>query len=137
MSYIQLNKTREAEIQSCFSCDIEFHYPKDKDHFDNILGEIKLRSKNSSSNIDTSSLNSSYEDNVKRDLLIVLDDVSGLADTSKKISSFLNIARKFKYNCVYIFHTIHTKKINPLSSKYFKYFSCLSSFIKCYKSTPS
>ena len=70
-----LDKTREAEIQLCFSCDIEFHYLRDKDRFDNLLEEFKLRSKNSSINIDTSSLNSSYEENIKRDRLIVMNNV--------------------------------------------------------------
>ena len=39
-----------------------------------------------------------------------MDDVSGLADTSTKFANFLTVARKFKYNCLYIFHTIHPEK---------------------------
>ena len=39
-----------------------------------------------------------------------MDDVSGLADTSSKFASFLTVVRKFKYNCLYIFHTIHPEK---------------------------
>ena len=31
VSYILLDKTQEAEIQFWWSCDTEFHYPKDKD----------------------------------------------------------------------------------------------------------
>ena len=27
VSYIDLTKEREAEIQSCFNCEAEFHYP--------------------------------------------------------------------------------------------------------------
>ena len=27
LSYVKLDKTTEAELQSCFSCDIDFHYP--------------------------------------------------------------------------------------------------------------
>ena len=46
----------------------------------------------------------------KRNLLIVMNDVSGLADTSAKFASFLTVARKFKYHCLYIFHTIHPEK---------------------------
>ena len=37
-------------------------------------------------------------------------DVSSLADTSSKFASFLTIARKFKYHCLYIFHAIHPEK---------------------------
>ena len=39
-----------------------------------------------------------------------MDDVSGLADTSSKFASFLTVARKHKYHCLYIFHTIHPEK---------------------------
>ena len=39
-----------------------------------------------------------------------MDDVSGLADKSKKIASFLIVARKFNYTCVYIFPTIYPEK---------------------------
>ena len=46
----------------------------------------------------------------ERNRLIVMDDVSGLADTSSKFASFLTVARKFGYHCVYIFHTIHPEK---------------------------
>ena len=48
----------------------------------------------------------------KRDRLIVFDDVSGLAYDSKKFASFLTVARKYNYNCVYVFHTIYTEKSN-------------------------
>ena len=44
------------------------------------------------------------------DQLIVKDDVSGLADESKKFASFLTIARKFNYTCIYIFHIIYPEK---------------------------
>ena len=27
VSYFRLTKEREAEIESCFTCDVEFHYP--------------------------------------------------------------------------------------------------------------
>ena len=83
--YIQLDNIKEAEIQSCFNCDIEFHYLRDKEWFDNLLEDFKLCSKNSSNNVYTSSLNSSnYGENIKRDRVIVMDDVTGLADTLQK-----------------------------------------------------
>ena len=43
-------------------------------------------------------------------MLIVFDAVSCLADESKKFAGFLTVARKFNYNCVYIFHSIHPEK---------------------------
>ena len=38
--------------------------------------------------------------------LIVMDDVSGVADISKKFANFLTVSRKFGYHCVYMFHVI-------------------------------
>ena len=40
------------------------------------------------------------------DRLIVMDDVSGVADISKKFANFLTVSRKFGYHCVYVFHVI-------------------------------
>ena len=42
------------------------------------------------------------------DRLIVMDDVSGVADIrrSKKLANFLTVSRKFSNHCVYIFHFI-------------------------------
>ena len=37
-----------------------------------------------------------------------MDDVSGVADVSKKFANFLTVSRKFGYNCVYVFHVIVT-----------------------------
>ena len=41
------------------------------------------------------------------DWLIVMDDVSGLADRSEEFANFLTVSRKFGLTCVYIFHTIY------------------------------
>ena len=40
------------------------------------------------------------------DRLIVKDDVSGIADISKKLSNFLTVSRKFRYHCIYVFRVI-------------------------------
>ena len=40
------------------------------------------------------------------DRLIIMDDVSDIADVSKNFSNFLTVSRKFGYNCVYVFHVI-------------------------------
>ena len=44
VSYIKLDKAREAEIQSCFNCQVEFHYPKNREAFDNLLEDFKIKS---------------------------------------------------------------------------------------------
>ena len=39
-----------------------------------------------------------------------MDDVSGLADESKKFAAFLTVTRKYNYNCVYIFHAVFPER---------------------------
>ena len=41
-----------------------------------------------------------------------MDNVSSLADESKKFAAFLTVTRKYNYNCVYIFHTVFPEKSN-------------------------
>ena len=39
-----------------------------------------------------------------------MDNVSGLADESKNFTSFLTVARKFNYTCVYIFNISYPER---------------------------
>ena len=41
------------------------------------------------------------------DRLIVMDDLSGLADRSEEFANFLTVSQKYGLSCVYIFHTIY------------------------------
>ena len=52
----------------------------------------------------------SYGEKSTRNRLIVMEDVSGLADSSTKFANILTVARKFKYHCLYIFQAIHPEK---------------------------
>ena len=111
VSGIRLNQKREAEIESNFSCEVKFSYPLDEDELNDKLEEFKLESESENDSIDNNNVNV-FGEKSTRDRLIVFDDVSGLADTSKKFVSFLTVARKYSYNCVYIFHTIYPEKSN-------------------------
>ena len=112
VSGIRLSKRREAKIESNFSCEVKFSYPYpiDEDELGDKLEEFKLESESENNN-NNNNVNVFGEKSV-RDRLIVFDDVSGLADTSKKFVSFFTVARKYGYNCVYIFHTIYPEKSN-------------------------
>ena len=116
VSGIRLAQKREAEIQSNFSCDLNFFYPADVDGFDNLLEEFKLKSRSEevsdSDSIAAVNKNNVFGEKSNRDRLIVFDNVSGLADDSKKFASFLTVARKYSYNCVYVFHTKYPDKAN-------------------------
>ena len=111
VSGIRLNGKREAEIESNFSCEVNFAYPTDKEELADKIEEYKLESESENDNDNFDNVNILGE-NKKRDKLIFFDDVSGLADDSKKFASFLTVARKYNYNCVYAFHTIYTEKSN-------------------------
>ena len=41
-----------------------------------------------------------------------MDDVSAIADRSNEFGSFLTVARKFNFTCVYVFHTMYPSKLN-------------------------
>ena len=112
VSGIRLNGKREAEIESNFSCEVNFAYPTDKEELADKIEEYKLESESENDNDNFDNVNNTFGENKKRDKLIVFDDVSGLADDSKKFGSFLTVARKYNYNCVYAFHTIYTEKSN-------------------------
>ena len=111
VSGIRLSQKREAEIESNFSCEVKFSYPLDEDELNDKLEEFKLESESENDSIDNNNVNV-FGEKSTRDRLIVFDDVSGLADTSKKFVSFLTVARKYSYNCIYIFHTIYPEKSN-------------------------
>ena len=67
--------------------------------------------------------------------LIVMDDVSGLADKSNTFANFLTVAKKFGYHCAYIFHIILLEKeiwkkiiLQNKSFQYFSIFGTLSNY---------
>ena len=117
VSFIKLEKQKEAEIQSCFECKLDFYYPRNKEQFEELLEYFKTKS--NSSEIENNNINNeindvnyltNYGEKSIRSRLIVMDDVSGLADLSTKFANFLTVARKFCYHRLYIFHAIHPGK---------------------------
>ena len=77
---------------------------KEQDELDSLIETFKLRSREETT--DDNNVNNSFGENKKLDRLIIMDDVSGVADVSKKFANFLTVSRKFGYNCVYVFHVI-------------------------------
>ena len=95
---------REAKIQSYFSNETEVHVAKEQDELDSLIETFKLRLREETT--DDNNVNNSFGENKKLDQLIIMDDVSGVADVSKRCANFLTVSRKFGYNCVYVFHVI-------------------------------
>ena len=114
VSYIPLTKTREAEIQSNFSCMVYFSYPHTPDELGDLLKEFKKisrREEEATSEMQSAStVKNVFGEKSNRDRLIVMDEVSGLAVESKKCASFLTVAHKYRYSNVYIFHSIQSEK---------------------------
>ena len=105
ISGIDINEKREAEIQSCFENEVEIHIAKEPGELDSLLETFKLRTRDLADD-DVGVNNSLFGKNKKMDRLIVMDDVSGVADTSKKFVNFLTVSRKFRYHCIHLFHVI-------------------------------
>ena len=105
ISGIDIDKKREAEIQSYFRNETEVHVAKEQDELDSLIETFKLRSQDDVTDNNDNNVNS-FGKNKKMDRLIIMDDVSGVADVSKKFANFLTVSRKFGYNCDYVFHVI-------------------------------
>ena len=103
--YNLLNNT-EDEIRQCLSyTKVEFHYPNDIGDLNLIIETFQKetydedKKTNDNCNI--------FGENKKFDKLIVMDDVSGLADKSNDFANFLTVSQKFGSICLYIFHIIY------------------------------
>ena len=85
ISGTETDKQREAKIQCYFSNETEIYVAKEQDELDSLLETFKLRSREET--IDNN-VNNSFGKNKKLDQLITMDDVSGVADVSKKFANF-------------------------------------------------
>ena len=100
LSKISLSREREKNIRSCFIDEqIDFKYPNAVEDFDDLLEFFQRRKAPCNEN--------DLGKNIKLDRLIVMDDVSGLADLSETFANFLTVSIKFSLTSVYIFHTIY------------------------------
>ena len=92
-------------MQSYFSKETKVYVVKEQDELDYLIETFKLRSReDTTNNNNNNNINNSFGEKKKLDRLVFMDDVSGVADVSKKFSNFLTVSRKFGYNCVYVFH---------------------------------
>ena len=81
VSGIAIDKKREAEIQSYFKNETKVHIVQDQDQLDSLIDTFKQRSHENYDNYSNyNNVNSSFGENRKMDRLIIMDDVSGIAD---------------------------------------------------------
>ena len=103
VSNIILSSERENAIRENFKDqDVYFNYPTDSDEFNYLIGNFTQEKSDYVDNND-----SEIGENLRVNKLIVMDDVSGLADKSEDFSNFLTVSRKYGFSCVYVFHTIY------------------------------
>ena len=113
VSGIDISESRKAQIESCFDCDIEFMIVKDEDDLNDVIEHFKEINQDIDNNNDNDdNVNDTmYGEKKKLDHLIIMDDVSGIADSSKSnLANFLTVSRKYRYNVLYAFHVIKTAK---------------------------
>ena len=99
---IEIVEQREAEIQSCFSKEVEFHLATEPYNLVSLIEKFKLRTRDITSN----KSNSVFGEQISMNLLIVMDDVLGIPDNCKKLLEFLTVYRKYRYHCIDVFHII-------------------------------
>ena len=82
--------------RNCFvDHTVKFDYPNNVEEFDSLL-EIYTRKK-------ANYVENDLGENMILDKVVVMDDVSGLADRSNEFANFLNVWQKYGLTCVYIF----------------------------------
>ena len=103
VSKIKLSAEREHFIRESFpEQTVKFTYPNNLDEF-NYLIDFFMSQKVPE---DNSSMGGAGE-KIAIDKLIVMDDVSGVADKCEDFSNFLTVSRKYGFCCLYVFHTIY------------------------------
>ena len=86
ISKTNLTKNREDEIRQCFNCtNVDFHYPNNIEELNLLIETFQKETydenKKADSKIDRDGCNI-FGENKKFDKVIVMDDISGLADKS-------------------------------------------------------
>ena len=92
VSKIVLSEEGELIRESFVDQEVHFSYLHDLDNFI-YLAENFTQEK-------SDYVDSELGENLKINKLIVMDDVSGLADRSNKFSDFLTVSRKYGFSCL-------------------------------------
>ena len=95
ISGIEIDSVREAEIQSCFDNETDVHVVTEVDELDSLIDTFKLRAQNDKANNIVVNSGNSFGENKKLNRLIVLDDVSGVFNSIKKVWLYLYLCISF------------------------------------------
>ena len=101
VSKIFLSPEREEAIRDCFSeQNVQLAYPNNIEDFNYLIDSFMSERSQLTPGNDLGGL-------TQINKLIIMDDVSELADKSEEFSNFLTVSRKYGLSCVYVFHTIY------------------------------
>ena len=85
ISKIELSADRESNIRDCFKDqNVDFKYPTNAEDFSDLLEIYKQKKPNDNENY--------LGENVILDSVIVMDDISSLADRSEGLDNFLTVS---------------------------------------------
>ena len=105
VSIIVLSNEREYFIRDSFiDQKVRFSYPHNLDDFNYLLENF---TQDKSAYIDNE-----LGENLQVNKLIIMDDISGLADKSQEFSNFLTVPRKYRFSCLYVLHKIYPGRQN-------------------------
>ena len=105
VSKTALSSEREEIIRESFvDQELQFCYLHDIEDFNHLIENLTQKK--------LDYLDNEMGENLTIDKLIVMDDVSGLADISTNFSNFLTVSRKYEFSCAYVFHTIYPNRQN-------------------------
>ena len=79
--------------------EVHFSYPHDVDDFNYLAGNFMQYK--------SEYFDSESGEQLAVTRLIIMEDVSGLADKSEEFSNFLTVSQKYGFSCLYVFHTMH------------------------------
>ena len=99
-SKIELSKDREDNIRNCFTDQIlTFDYPNNIEKYNDLLEKYRFKK--------GQYIKNDLGENMVIDKVVVMNNVSGLADKSDEFANSFTVSRKYGITCVYIFHTVY------------------------------
>ena len=100
VSKIVLSIEREDCIRESFEDqEVHFSYPHDLDGLNYLVGNFMQNR--------SDYIGNEMGEQLEVNRLIIMDDVSGLADKPTEFSNFLTVSQKYGFLCLYVFHTIY------------------------------
>ena len=105
VSKIELSKERKENTEDYFLAqEVNFDYLTNVEDFSYLIDVYKRRK--------SEYVENDLGEKMILDKLIVMDDVSGLADKSDEFANFLTASIKYGITCIYIFHIIYRNEQN-------------------------